>query len=145
MGESIRDYFHRDDRQIPFEDLDLLRGVGSYRNLAGIVNIASNSMPRFWINYAVAPFGVRLLVACTAVQATDYYPYLQTGQVAGLLGGGRAGAEYEGMLLDSGVIDSAGDATRGLGSQSLALMAILLFIVLGNVGYFAARRKAKGT
>jgi hypothetical protein len=144
MGESIRGYFHRDDRQNPYADLELLRGVGSYRDLAGIVNVASNSMPKFWINYAVAPFGVRLLVACTAVQATDYYPYLQSGQVAGLLGGGRAGAEYEGLLLDAGVLEAAGDATRGLGSQSLALVAILLFIALGNVGYFAARRKARG-
>jgi hypothetical protein len=142
MGESIRDYFHRDDRQIPYEDLAVLRGVESYRDLAGIVNVASNAMPKFWIQYAVAPFGVRLLVACTAVQATDYYPYLQTGQVRGLLGGGRAGAEYEGMLLDEGVLATAGDATRGLGSQSLALLSILLFIVLGNLGYFAARRRA---
>jgi len=143
MGKSIRDYFHKDDRRIPFEELEALEGLRDYGDLAGVVNVASNAMPKFWIQYAVAPFGVRLLVACTAVQATDYYPYLQTGQVGGLLAGGRAGAEYEGMLIEAGILDAPGDAIRGLGSQSLSLLAVLLFIVLGNLGYFAARHRAR--
>ena len=76
-------------------------------------------------------------MACTATQATDYFPYLQTGQVKGLIAGGKAGAEYEALLVEQKYLDDTGDATRGLGSQSLALMAILAFIVAGNVGFFA--------
>jgi hypothetical protein len=139
MGSSIRSYFHADDRGTPLDELPLMRGVNSYRDVSAVIDVASNSMPRFWINYGVAPFGFDFLVACTAVQATDYYPYLQTGQVEGLLAGGRAGAEYEGLLVAAGVLERAGDATRGLGSQSLALVAILIFIALGNAGYLAAR------
>ena len=110
-----------------------------------MVNIAANSFPRFWVQYGVAPFGFDLIVGATAVNATDYYPYLQTGQIKGLLAGGRAAAEYEGLLVDRGILPKAGAATRGLGSQSLALAVILAFIAIGNAAYFLGRRGgAKG-
>jgi hypothetical protein len=144
MGTSVSDYFHTDDRGTPIEELPITAGFHTLKDAAAVIDIASNSLPKFWIQYGVAPYGFPFLMACTAVQATDYYPYLQTGQVKGLLAGGRAGAEYEVLLLASGVIESTGDATRGLGSQSLALIAVLAFIVLGNAGYFAGRLRDRG-
>jgi len=143
MGTSIGSYFHADDRGTALSELPIMKGVENYKDVSAVINIASNAMPKFWISYGVAPYNFDLLVGCTAVQATDYYPFLQTGQVDGLLAGGRAGAEYEGLLVDKGVISETGDATRGLGSQSMALIAVLAFIVLGNISYFAARVEKK--
>jgi len=144
MGASIETYFHEDDRGTPIRDLELMKDLGNLTEAAAVLNVASNSMPKFWIQYGVAPLDLDFLVACTAVQATDYFPYLQTGQLDGLLAGGRAGAEYEGLLVDAGVLPEPGDATRGLGSQSLAIFAILAFIALGNAGYFLGRRRDAG-
>jgi hypothetical protein len=114
-----------------------MKDVKKLTDVSAVVNIASNSMAQFWIAWGVAPFGIEFLMACTATQATDYFPYLQTGQVKGLIAGGKAGAEYEALLVQHGDMEKTGDATRGLGSQSLALMAIIAFIVAGNVGFFA--------
>ena len=139
MGTSIEKYFHEDDRGTPLGEIPIMKGVERLADVSAVVNMASNSFPKFWIQYGVAPFGFDLLVGCTAVNATDLYPYLQTGQLKGLLAGGRAGAEYEALLVEKGVVSQTGDATRGLGSQSLALIAILLFIVMGNAGYFLGR------
>lgn len=143
MGTSIEKYFHEDDRGTPLREIPLMGGVEKLADVSAVVNIASNSFPKFWIQYGVAPFGFDLLVGCTAVNATDLYPYLQTGQLKGMLAGGRAGAEYEALLVEKGIVEKTGDATRGLGSQSLALMAILLFIAVGNAGYFLGKKGAR--
>jgi len=144
MGTSIADYFHADDRGTPLSEIPLMAKLRNYDDASGVVNIASNVMPKFWIQMGVGPYGFDFVMACTAVQATDYYPYLQTGQVKGLLAGGRAGAEYETLLVGEGVLESTGVATRGLGSQSLALIAMLAFIVIGNAGYLAERLRGRG-
>jgi hypothetical protein len=142
MGTNIGAYFHSDDRGTKLAELPLMRGVRSLKDVAAVINIASNSFPRFWVQYGVAPFGFDLIIGATAVNATDYYPFLQTGQIKGLLAGGRAAAEYEGLLVDRGVLAETGDATRGLGSQSLALAVILFFIAIGNAAHFLGRRDA---
>ncbi len=143
MGTSIEDYFHKDDRGIRLENLPIMDTASRLGDFSAVIDIASNTMPQFWISYGVAPFGFEFLMACTAVQATDYFPYVQTGQVDGLIAGGRAGAELEWLLVDAGFLDEPGDATRALGSQSLAIAAILGLIVIGNLGHFAARSKDK--
>jgi hypothetical protein len=144
MGTSIPDHFHADDRGTPLEEIPLTKDLKNYEDVAAVIDIASNVMPKFWIQMGVGTYGFDFLMACTAVQATNYYPYLQSGQVKGLLAGGRAGAEYEALLVEKGVLEQTGDATRGLGSQSLALMAMLAFIVLGNAGYLASRLRRRG-
>jgi hypothetical protein len=143
MGTNIGAYFHSDDRGTKIADIPLMRGVKSLKDVAAVINIAANSFPRFWVQYGVAPFGFDLIVGATAVNATDYYPYLQAGQIKGLLAGGRAAAEYEGILVDRKILQKPGDATRGLGSQSLALAVILAFIAIGNAAYFLGRGGAK--
>lgn len=142
MGTSTGAYFHTDDRGTPIGEIPLMRRFTKLADASAVVCIAANSMPRFWVQYAVASFGFDLIVGATAVNATDYFPYVQAGQIRGLLAGGRAAAEYEGMLVERGFRKEAGDATRGLGSQSLALAVILAFIALGNVAWFAGRRPA---
>ncbi|MBW2277477.1 MAG: hypothetical protein JRF63_08295 [Deltaproteobacteria bacterium] len=144
MGTSIRDYFHTDDRGTPLDEMPLTRELENYEDVAAVINIASNVMPKFWVQMGVTPYKFDFLMACTAVQATNYYPYLQSGQVKGLLAGGRAGAEYELLLVEKGVLESTGVATRGLGSQTMALIAMLVFIALGNVGYLAGKLRDRG-
>ena len=142
MGTSMEAYFHTDDRGAPIGTLPLMRRVRRLGDVGAVISVAANSMPRFWVQYGVMPFGFDLIVGATAVNATDYFPYLQAGQIRGLLAGGRAAAEYEEMLLDRGIRKAAGDATRGLGSQSLALAVILAFIAIGNAAHFLGRRRA---
>ena len=79
-------------------------------------------------------FHVILVAGCTAVSAPEYYPYYQSGQLVGLLGGLAGAAEYEKL------VDVTGTATRGMDAQSLGHLAIILFIIIGNVLYFRSRR-----
>ena len=78
-----------------------------------------------------------MVTGSTAVQAPELYPYLQSGQVRGLLGGMAGAAEYE---KSTGV---TGPATKGMDAQSSAHVFIMFLILLGNAIYFA-RRNAQG-
>ena len=68
--------------------------------------------------------------------APKMFAYIDAGQMVGLLGGRKGGAEYEKLL---GLPDKS---TKGMGAQSLIHLIIIGFIVLGNVGYFMSNRKA---
>lgn len=142
MGRSIGGYLHADDRGIPLDDLPLMAEVKKLRDFSTVISVASIAMAEHWISFGVAPYKIDFLAATTATKAVDYFPYLQTGQMKGLMAGGRAAAEYEGILLKRGVLSTSGDATRSLGSGSLAIFTIVAFVVLGNAGYFLGRRRA---
>ncbi|MCP4674735.1 MAG: hypothetical protein GY854_04315 [Deltaproteobacteria bacterium] len=139
LGSSIEEYFHEDDRGTPIGDIPLMKDVKKYADVSAVFSIASNNIPHHWVTWGVAPYGFDFLMASTATQAPEYFPFIQTGQVKGIIAGGRAGAEYEWMMVSQGVLSEPGGSTRGLGSQSLALLAIVIFIILGNIGYFASR------
>ncbi len=143
MGTSIASVYHEDDRGTPIEEIPIMNGVESLEDASVVIDIASNANPRHWINFVVSPRDIDFIMGTTAVLATDYYPFLQTGQVKGLIAGGRAGAELETLFVKEGAMSRTGDATRNLGSQSLALFVILGFIILGNVGYFAGRKSGR--
>lgn len=141
LGNAIGEVYRKDDRGNDITTLPIMRGINSLRDGSALICISANSNPRFWINYAVEPYGIEFLLSCTAVDAPNYFPFLQTGQVKGLLAGGRAGAEYEGILKERGILKGIGDGTRALGSQSLSLLVIIAFILVGNLGYFLGRRR----
>lgn len=143
LGASFSAFFHSDDRGTPINEIPLMTQVNNLHDVSAVVNIASNAFPMFWIQYSVTPHGLDFLAGTTAVHAAECFPYLQTRQLKGLLVGGRGAAEYETYLKKIGVLSQFGDATKGLGSQSLALFTILGFIALGNIAYFTLKRGHK--
>ena len=73
----------------------------------------------------------------TAIVAPDVYPYVDSGQLVAMLDGYRGAAEYEKLLG----FDKQGRGHRQANAQSWAHILILALLILGNVGYFMARRK----
>jgi hypothetical protein len=71
-----------------------------------------------------------MVAGVTAVSAPEFYPYLQSKQLLGLLGGMAGGAEYEKLMNEPA---GPGTAQRGMDAQSLAHVFVALCIVLGNV------------
>jgi len=80
---------------------------------------------------------VKIAAAATALIATQVMPYLKSGQMVGMLTGLRGAAEYENL------IGKPGEAVAGMDAQSVAHVAIILVILVGNIGYYSERRKQK--
>jgi len=137
MGESIRATFPTDHYGTPTAQLPLLANVDDYSRVKLIVSISSSAMAEYWILFAHGKFGEKIIAGNTAIQAVLIYPYFQTGQLAGFLGGLKGAAEYEQLT------GRRGSGMRGMDAQSVAHALIVAFIVLGNIGFFVERSRRR--
>ena len=135
MGQDFRSAFPQDQWGADTGDLDLTRGLRSLRDFALVLDLAAgDSIEFWWIPYGQEKYGFSFVAGCTAVMAPDLYPFLDSGQLGGLLGGLAGAAEYETL------IERPGSASKGMSAQSMAHLVIALFVILGNIAHFAARR-----
>lgn len=139
LGVDIRNVFPEDAYGTPLGDIPMLEGVRNYDDIPLAVTLAGWSAAEAWVYYAHEPFGQAVGAGVTAVMATDYYPYLNAGQLTGLLGGMRGAAEYEEL------VGRPDQGARGMDSQSVIHILIIVLIVIGNVAYFASRKTKKAT
>jgi len=135
MGKGIAHAFPQDQRANPTASLPLMHEVRDYSSFALLVNISAGYPgTKEWVQQVNSRFHLAMISGCTAVSAPEYYPYLQSGQLRGLLGGMAGAAEYEKLRGEKGT------ATRGMDAQSLAHVFIALCIVMGNVVQWSKRR-----
>ncbi len=135
MGQSIADAYPTDAQGRSTRQLPVMEGIRNYDDIGLIIDLASGTAPGSWIVFAHDPYKVKLAAGITAVMATDYYPFLQTGQLIGMLNGLKGAAEYEELINHRAL------GTLGMASQSVAHLLIILFVILGNIGYFAITRR----
>jgi len=142
MGENISGVFPVDYYGTPLDSLQLMKPVRNYKDISLIVTLSTGDPGwRQWLLYAQSRYGARLGVGVTAVSAADVYPYVETGQVTGLLAGMKGASEYETLVQRKGYAEGIFRASQGMDAQSLGHLLIMIFIILGNVGYFYTRRK----
>lgn len=139
MGENIKRTYPSDFQGRPTDELEVMAGIRDYQDIGLIIDLASGNAPGAWIAYAHDPYQVKLATGVTGVMAIDYYVYLQTGQLCGLLNGLKGAAEYEHL------IGKKGFGFLGMSSQSVAHLVIILFVIIGNIGYFTVRRRRQGS
>jgi hypothetical protein len=134
MGESIRSQFPVDFYGTPLDSIPVMRGIRSYEEIALIVNLTASSAADYWIQFAVGRYRKPMILGATAVMATDYYPYLSSRQLLGLIGGMKGAAEYEKRM------DLFGDGRRGMDAQSLVHVIVTLLVILGNLALLLSQR-----
>src|SRR5262245_27185436 len=134
FGNSFARTFPNDYSGTPVSRLPLMQQADNFSQTALFVNISGGyPCTKEWVQQVQGRFNVRMVSGSTAVQSPEIYPYLQAGQVLGLLGGMAGAAEYEKS------IDYPGPATKGMDAQSIAHLFVMFLILLGNAIYFARR------
>ena len=97
-----------------------------------------------WVQFATDPKSIPFTTGCTSIQVTDIIPYVETNQIRGILAGMPGAAEYESLVYDAyKEYNFTGDATGMMSAQSISHIAIVLFIIFGNVTYFILRKRGK--
>jgi hypothetical protein len=136
MGSSIPRTFPIDRRGIPVSQIPVMKGVENFQQIDLLVSVSAGYPgTKEWVQQVVSRFHLPMVAGVTAVSAPEYYPYLQAGQLQGLLGGMAGAAEYEMLVGEPGL------ATRGMDAQSLAHVFIAFMIVLGNVAFLGQDKK----
>jgi hypothetical protein len=142
MGENIKSVFPVDFYGRPLDSLPLMNEVLRLRDIPLAVSISAGT-PGYtdWILYAQTRYGIKMGAGVTAVSAADAYPFLQSGQLTGLLAGMKGGAEYEILVSKAGYSKALMPAVAAMDSQSLAHIVILVLVIIGNIAYFATRKR----
>lgn len=141
MGKSISGIYPTEFRGMPTDSLPVMKNIKNYDDVGIVCAISGGSAPLWFVQFAQTKFGVKVGAGCTAVSAPDFYPYFETRQFSGMLGGMKGAAEYEQLVEKKYALGGRMRATEGMGSQSAAHLAIMVFVVLGNIAYFASRRR----
>jgi hypothetical protein len=134
MGSDFRVPFPTDYYGTRLDSIPMMRDIHNYRDVKAVISLASGSVADMWIQYGNAKYGVPVALGVTGVMGSDYYPYLQSGQIFGLIPGVKGAAEYEQLVGRRGL------GSRGMPYQVVAHVVILVFMVITNVGYIAQRR-----
>lgn len=141
MGESITNFYKVDYYGNKTDTLPLMKQIKNYNNVGLLASLSGSDIPKYWVMYAQNRFGLKVGAGVTAVSASEFYPYLQTGQFSGLMIGMRGAAEYEEMIEKNLNIKSRKKASESLPALTYAHLVMIIFIVIGNIGYFIKRRK----
>jgi hypothetical protein len=171
MGDDIAEIVETDSQGRKISNLPIMTDITNYNEMNLVIDFAASSAVYSWIVYARARYGANVAAGITAVMAADNYPYLQTGQLVGMLSGLKGAAEYEKLvdvfatyknpdgtigrdfspeiLKESWVKMSDIDkrvyktARIGMNAQTVAHVMIIVFIILGNIGFFLSKKKEK--
>ena len=138
IANSISGVFPEDYEKRPTKSLPLMQQVDKLTDCKLVVNISAGYPgTKEWVQQVRTRYTVPMLSGCTGVSAPEYYPYYQSGQLSGLLGGLGGAAKYEKLV---GIV---GPATAGMPAQSMGHLAVILFIIMGNILYTINKRAAK--
>jgi hypothetical protein len=138
MGTSVEAAFPSERRfGRPMREFPIMDGIYRLADFDFVYNLSAGFPGTVeWVQFAVDRFHVPVGAGNTAVQAPLVYPYLDTGQLSGLLGGMKGGAEFEQL------VGHPARATMAMTSQTMSHIFVILFIVIGNAAYFATRKKS---
>ncbi len=148
MSNSIISQYPQDVGGNTVEEMPMYQDHKSLREIDLAVTNSGSSACTWWIIYGREKIGLPVAFGVTAVMATDYYTYIQSGQIIGQMGGLRGAAEYETLLMENGIASEPGKAFIGMDVQNIAHLLIIFLVVLGNIAFFAGgfnkKTKLKG-
>lgn len=135
---NLRTLYTIDAHGTFIDDIPMMQGVESFADFDFLFS-ASAGYPGTveWVQYAADPTGVPMSTGTTSIQVNEVMPYVQSGQIRGILGGMPGAAEYESLIEQPGI------GTSGMDAQSIAHLVIVAFIVFGNVAFFLERKSQK--
>jgi hypothetical protein len=136
IPKTIGDDFHG----TPVADLPMMQGVEDIESIGLVIEITGlGAITETWIGLIQGVYGTPFATAYTAVMAPGYYPFLDSGQMKGMLVGAKGAAEMEVL------VGRPARASVIMNVQSWAHVLIILLIVIGNLGFIFARgRRGQG-
>ena len=156
IADDFRGIYKQDYNRKSIDDLKIMDGIYSVEDFDFVFDFSAGVPGNAeWVQYACDPKKVPLSSGCTSIMVTDAIPYVESGQLKGILAGMPGAAEYEKMVYDYLVIESdnnnkyinekstikKGKAFARMSAQSVAHLLMVAFIVLGNLSYYFERNR----
>jgi len=138
MAKNIPKTIGDDFYGTPVGDLPIMQGVDDIESIGLVIEVTGlAAVTEYWIGLIQGVYGTPFASAYTAVMAPGYYPFLDSGQMQGMLVGAKGAAEME-------VLVSRPDrASAIMNVQSWAHLLIIVLIIVGNLGYVLTRERRR--
>jgi hypothetical protein len=134
LARDFQKTFTKDFTGKAITDIPMLRDVKDAKAFK-LVSVSVSNSGLEWIKQVQGPFGTSVIFLSGTMLVPQYTPYLQSGQLKGMLKGVSGAAEYESLLK------KPGEATAAMEVQSLSHVVIIAFIVMGNIAYLVNRKE----
>ncbi|MGQ0553633.1 MAG: hypothetical protein ACT4PU_10480 [Planctomycetota bacterium] len=146
IGQSLRTAYPTDKLNgAPYDSFPILRDVGdSSRGIALLITISAGFPGVLeWIPQLGSRYGVPIIAGTTAVQTPQLFAYYPN-QIKGFLGAATGATQYLQLVGEqTPELHAQRDSNqRRMLVQSWAHVLIIGLIVIGNVLYFAGRRRS---
>jgi len=148
IAADIRALYTVDLKGTPIDDIPMMKDIVNIDNFDFVFSLSAGFPGSTeWVQYACDPKNIPLSTGCTSIQVTDILPYVENGQIRGILAGMPGAAEYETLveaeLRKMNIDGKPGKASGMMAAQSIAHVIIVLFIIFGNITYFITRKTQK--
>ncbi len=121
------------------KDLPMFEGYVETELINLVVQLTtSGDVSEGWVYQAYSRFNKRLVGGWLSMMTSSMIPYYQAGQIIGFIDGSKGAADYE--LL----VNRPGTAVMITDILSMTQVVYLIFIIVGNIGYFGTRRLREG-
>ena len=146
IAADIRALYTVDLKGTPISDIPMMNDVINIEDFDFVFSLSAGYPGSTeWVQYACDPKNIPLSTGCTSIQVTDILPYVENGQIRGILAGMPGAAEYESLveaeLSKMDIAVKPGKASSMMAAQSIAHVVIVLFIIFGNITYYITRKK----
>jgi hypothetical protein len=138
MGQDFRISFPMDYYGTYVDSLPIMQGVRNYDDMKAVIAFEAGWVADSWIRDANGRYKLPVALGVTGVMAADYYPYIQSKQIFGLMGGLKGAAEYETLAKAKERI-----ASGGMKVQTIAHAVVILFVIVGNIGFFMSKKQKR--
>jgi len=134
LGQDVPGTIKNDYAQKPLSEFPIMAGVKNGKDIGAVIDITPVSSMQTWIGLFQGSYHTPYFYAPTAVMAPEGYPYLDSKQISGILTGIKGAGDYESKL---GMNDFGTQATTAL---SFVYALIIIFVIVGNIGYLQERK-----
>ena len=154
IASDFRGVYMQDVNKKSIDNITMMNGINSIKDFDFVFDLSAGVPGNAeWVQYACDPKNIPLSSGCTSIMVTDAIPYVESGQLKGILAGMPGAAEYENLVYgfmknqsDNRFILNPdkvypGKATSRMSAQSLAHVIMVLFIVFGNIAYYLKRKR----
>ncbi len=135
MGADIASVFETDYNGKATAEIPMMKNVTNYDQIDLLIDLASSSTTEEWITYANVQYDLQIATGVTGVIISQMYPYLQTGQLIGLISGILGAAEYERL------IDAPAKGILWINIESFVHLLIVILVIIGNIIFFNQRQR----
>jgi hypothetical protein len=136
VAEDMRATFPEDLMGTPWDSIPMLRGIENLEDVELILCVSAGYPGiKEWVQQVATRYDITMGGGVTAVSGPEMYPYIQSGQLVGLLSGMKGAAEYEQLVGKPGL------GISGMVAQSYVHLMVVVFIIFANVVYFVEKRR----